>query len=194
MRILLIVIALAGCAHWSGPPVDVYSEDAAVYRAVLDSMFIPRRPNRITQLVILDSTSTLRRENLVPDVFRGLYQLAGVDSAAIDDFATRNLAAHSLKYLPTLGLTFPIVLVPRESLRTLPREDPDKYWDAFYKRYPGSSGSISFSAIGYGANGNTALLMVDQGCGSLCGAGHNVVVKREGGRWRIITFQQTWVS
>ena len=165
-----------------------------MYRAVLDSMFIPHRSNRITQLVILDSTSTLRRENLVPGVFRVLHQLPGVDSAAIEDFETRNLEPHSLKYLPTLGLNFPIVLVTRESLRTLPREDPDTYWDAFYKRYPGSSGSISFSAIGYGANGSIALLMVDQGCGSLCGAGHNVVVKREGGRWRLITIQQTWVS
>jgi hypothetical protein len=194
LRALLVLVTIA-CARQpvSDALFDVHSSDQAVYRAVLDSMFVPRTTARVTQLVILDSTSTLRRENLVPGVFRDLYRLPEVDSAAVHDFEARNLEAHSLKYLPDLRLGFPIVLVNRASLRSLPRGDPDKYWSQFYQKYPGASGSISFSAIGYGANGNVALLMVDQGCGSLCGAGYNVVVKREGSRWRVVAVQQTWV-
>ena len=165
-----------------------------MYRAVLDSMFIPHKTGGITQLVIWDSTQTFGREILAPGVFRELYRLPEVDSAVVKDFKSRNLESRSLKYLPTLGLKFPIVLATPETLRGLPRQDPDKYWSEFYKRYPGASGLISFSAIGYTADGNIALLMVGQGCGSLCGAGHNVVAKRQGGRWRLIAIQQTWVS
>ena len=163
---------------------------------VLDSMFVPRgsNANRVKQLVILDSTFTFRRENIVPGVFNDLYHLPGADSTAINDFAQRNLESHSLRYLSTLRLGIPIGLVSRETLSSLPHGDPEKYWGEFYRRYPGSGGSISFSAIGYGPDGNLALLMVATGCGSLCGAGYNVVVKKDAGRWRVRAIQMTVVS
>ena len=194
MRSVLILFALAACAHAPSVSIDAHTDDPDVYRAVLDSMFIPRNSDRVRQLVILDSTATLRRENLVPAALRDLYALPEVDSATVHSFETRNLEAHSLKYLPTLGLRIPVRLVARESLLSLPRNNPDKYWAEFYKRYPDSGGAIVFYGIGYSANGNTALLMVDESCGSLCGAGYNVVAKRLNGRWRVIEFQQTWVS
>ncbi|HEX9218999.1 MAG TPA: hypothetical protein VF858_00795, partial [Gemmatimonadaceae bacterium] len=71
---------------------------------------------------------------------------------------------------------------------------PEPYWSEFYRRYPGSNGSISFSSIGYSADGNVALLVVEQGCGSFCDTLSNVVVKRERGRWHVAVIRITEMS
>jgi hypothetical protein len=123
-----------------------------------------------------------------------LYRLPQVDSAAVRDFVRRNREPHSLRYLSTLGLRLPVVLINADSLKGLSGSNPDKFWSGFYNKYPGARGTISLHSIGYGAKGTIAVLIVDQGCGSLCGGGYNIVVKREGGRWRVLAIQQTWVS
>ncbi|HJQ11982.1 MAG TPA: hypothetical protein VJ840_13215 [Gemmatimonadaceae bacterium] len=88
----------------------------------------------------------------------------------------------------------PVLLLNRGALSGLPREDPDKYWDEFYRRFPGTQGLTSLSAIGYSGDGNRAVLMVDTGCGGLCGMGFIVVVNRERGQWHVVNFKGTWVS
>lgn len=157
-------------------------------------MFIPHSSNTVTQLVIVDSTSTYRLDGFGAEAVDALYRIPGIDSAAISDYITRNLEPHSLKYLPTLGLRLPVVLATRESLRVVPGEGPEKYWSRFYQRYPRSGGSIILSAIGYSVRGDVALLMVEHSCGSLCGEGSTVIVKRDNGRWHLIAIQNMWVS
>jgi hypothetical protein len=188
MRIPLLSLALCACtqARFASKP-DPHS-DPAVYRAVLDSMTFPQGGNRPTQLVVIDSTLTVQSQDLELD------KLPGVDSAAISDFQKRNSESHSLRYLSSPELSVPIVLVSRQTLQSFLHNGPEPYWSEFYRRYPGSNGSISFSSIGYGADGNVALLVVEQGCGSLCGALSNVVVKRERGRWRVAVIRITEMS
>lgn len=96
--------------------------------------------------------------------------------------------------IAALRLQMPVLLVNHSSLASLPRPDPDKYWSAFYQKLPGTNGLISVSAIGYSADGNHGVLMVDVGCGGLCGNGYIVVVSRERGEWHIARIENTWVS
>ena len=189
LRIPLLSLVLCACAQprFASAP-DLHSSDPAVYRAVLDSMSVPQGGKRPTQLVVIDGTLTVQPQDLELD------KLPGVDSAAISDFQKRNSESHSLTYLSSPDLSVPIVLVSRQTLQSFLHNGPDAYWTEFYRRYPGSGGSSSFSSIGYSADRSVALLMVDQGCGTLCGAGSNVVVKREGGRWRVAIIQITVVS
>ena len=180
MRFLLLFVSLCACA----PPQltskrDRHSEDPAVYRAVLDSLPVAQTGRHPTQLVIVDSTFTIRSEDL--DLEKG----PSVDSAAISDFQQRNRESHSLTYLSSPGLSAPVVLINRNALKSFLKNGPEAYWTEFYRRYPGSDGNFSFSSIGYSADGNTALLAVDRACGSLCAALSSVVVKRERGRWRV---------
>jgi hypothetical protein len=186
MRISLLSLALCACtqARFASKP-DLHSADPAVYRAVLDSMSLPQGGNRPTQLVVIDSTLTVQSQDLELD------KLQGVDSAAIFDFQKRNSESQSLRYLSSPDLSVPIVLVSRQTLQSFLHNGPELYWSEFYRRYPGSKGSISFSSIGYSADGNVALLVVEQGCGSLCGALSNVVVRRERGRWRVAVIRIT---
>ena len=203
-RLLSLGLILLGCVHRNEVgSVHARSADLAVYRAVLDSMFVKAAPSGIVQLVVLDKTSVFTRATYVGSVFDGFYQLPGVDTAAVRDFEAQSRVTHSLESLARLALRIPIKLVSVETLKSLLSQppdssiqhlDPDMYWKRFYKQYPGSLGQISLSAIGYNAKGDWAILMVDQGCGSLCGNGYMVSVRRTGGEWRIANIQRTWVS
>ncbi len=184
LRISLLSLALCACNPGRfASKVDPHVADPAVYRAVLDSMSVPQGGKRPTQLVVTDSTLTVLSQDLE------LAKLRGVDNAAISDFHKRNRESHSIKYLSSPDLSVPIVLVSRQTLQSFLHNGPEPYWSEFYRRYPGSNGSISFSSIGYSADGNVALLVVEQSCGSLCGALSSVVVKRERGRWRVGVIQ-----
>jgi len=189
MRIPLLSLALCACtqARFASKP-DLHSADRGVYGAVLDSMSVPQGRNRPTQLVVIDSTLTVQSQDLELD------KLPGVDSTAISDFQKRNRESHSLRYLASPDLSVPIVLVSRQTLQSFLHNGPEPYWSEFYRRYPGSAGSISFSSIGYTVDGNVAVLVVEHGCGSLCGTLSNVVVKRERGRWRVAVIQIKVIS
>jgi hypothetical protein len=203
-RLLSVGLILLGCVHRNEVgSVHARSADLAVYRAVLDSMFVKARPSRVVQLVVLDKTFVLERATPVGSEFDAFYRFPGVDTTAVRDLDARSREAHSLEALARLALRIPTKLVSVETLKSLLGQppdssiqhlDPDMYWKRFYEKYPGSLGQISLSAIGYSAKGDWAILMVDQGCGSLCGNGYMVSVRRTGGEWRIANIQRTWVS
>jgi hypothetical protein len=184
IRPSLLCLAFCACtqARLASRP-DPHASDPAVYRAVLDSMSVPQARHRPTQLVVIDSTFTVQAQDLE------IEKVPEVDKAAIFDFQDRNNESRSVRYLSSLDLSVPVVLVSRHTLESFLHNGPEPYWEEFYRRYPGSNGSISFSSIGYSADGNLAILVVDQGCGSLCGALSNVVVKRGLGRWRVTLIQ-----
>ncbi len=189
IRISLLPLAFCACtqARFASRP-DPHASDLAVYRAVLDSMSVPQARRRPTQLVVIDSTFTAQAQDL------DIQKVPEVDKAALSDFQERNNESRSVRYLSSLDLSVPVVLVSRHTLESFLHNGPESYWKEFYRRYPGSNGSISFSSIGYSADGNLAILVVDQGCGSLCGALSNVVVKRALGRWRVSLIQIKIVS
>ena len=188
------LLVVAACTH-HGSTVsrDPDSSDLEVYRAVLDSMFTPHAQSKFSRIAVVDSTEVFKREN-ASALIQSLVKVPEVDSAAARDFATRSYEARSLKGIAAVRLRMPVLLLDRGALAPLPREDPDKYWTEFYQRFPGTNGLISLSAIGYNADGNLGVLMVDVGCGSLCGNGYIVVAKRERGKWYLATIQNTWVS
>jgi hypothetical protein len=136
----------------------------------------------------MDSTFTARWDD------DAVSSLPGVDSGIVADFQKQNRESHSLKYLSATDLSVPVVLVSRRTLQSFLTNGPEPYWSEFYRRYPGSGGSIGFSSIGYNADGDVALLEVDQGRATMAGATSIVVVKRERGRWRVVVMQVTVVS
>jgi hypothetical protein len=187
MRIPLLSLAFCACAYGGfAPKPDPHSADAAVYWAVLDSVSVSSGGNQPTRIVVIDSTLTLQSQDI-----EEFYKLPGVDSAAVYDFRRQNSESHSLRYLSSRDSSLPIVLLSRETLQSFLHNGPEPYWSEFYRRYPGSKGSISFSTVGYTADGNVALLVTEQSCGSFCESLSSVVVKRDRGRWRVALIQIT---
>ena len=183
----------AACARQAPQPADSKSPDLEVYAAVLDSMFAPGPVSRYSRIAVVESTEVFKRENSKA-LIESLIKLPQVDSTAARDLATRSYEAHSLKSIAVLHLRMPVILLGHSSLDSLPRPDPDEYWTEFYRRFPNTNGLISLSAIGYSASGTIGVLMVDVGCGSLCGNGYIVVVKRDRDKWHIAHIENTWVS
>ena len=189
VRPYLFALALCACSRSQvALAPDLNSQDAAVYRAVLDTIIKGPHGRRPTQLVVIDSTLTAQPE------LTELQKLPESDSAALAGFNKRNSATHSLSYLSSLNTQIPIVLVSRQTLASFLGNGPEAYWSEFYHRYPGSTGSISFSAIGYNAKADAAILVLEEGCGSLCGALSNVVVKRVLDQWRVTLIEIKIIS
>ena len=85
--------------------------------------------------------------------------------------------------LPTRVPSVPLTEVDEAAL---PPRNPGSYWQAFYQRFPGSPGIVTFSAVGFSADGRSALVMVDTGCGGLCGDTHYYLLQYLDGRWTVI--------
>lgn len=190
----VVIFLAASCAQQNpAPAADLRSSDLTIYQTVLDSMFVASEGGGLRQLALRDSTRVLDGQDLARTLNNEFFGYP-VDTPAVRDLLTRSREARSLKEVTRLPLRIPVRLVDRQTLSALPQLDLEGYWSEFYKKYPGSNGLIELSTIGYDPNGDLAILMVDRGCGSLCGHGYIVALRRVAGVWRIASIQQTWIS
>ena len=59
-------------------------------------------------------------------------------------------------------------------------------WNEFYKKYPDSSGYITFSRVGFNSNETKALIYRRTNCGGLCGYGGYILLSKDNGTWKEI--------
>jgi hypothetical protein len=192
MHWLLPAIALMlGCVR---PDLSVTGDDHAVYAAALDSLYGSSATSGATRAVVLDSTSTYLRAKLVPGIIEGFLRLPGVDSATIRSFEARNRVARSLAGLRPEGLRIQVTLAPRSAFDSMPRTaNAESYWEAVRALYPGLYGLVDVSSVGYNRERTVAIVKIHHGCGSTCGAAHNVVLRRVGTEWRVSAAEMTVV-
>ncbi|AZB00235.1 hypothetical protein EG359_11630 [Chryseobacterium joostei] len=62
------------------------------------------------------------------------------------------------------------------------------------KKYPKFSGSLSFSKIYFDETRKTGVFEVTYFCGSKCGVGYQVHIKKMKNKWKIIKVEHTWIS
>lgn len=80
----------------------------------------------------------------------------------------------------------PVVSLGADARRQLRAErDPRAYWATFFRLYPGSPGRIDVSRVGLSRDGQSALVLIEYGCGDLCGGTLYVLLQKEGTRWRV---------
>jgi len=65
---------------------------------------------------------------------------------------------------------------------------------SFEQLFPGASGIISFSHVGFDSTLREAIVSVSFVCGGLCGSGHRYVLKKKRGRWEVVSNLMIWVS
>ena|SRR5438445_728754 len=61
------------------------------------------------------------------------------------------------------------------------------------KRFPGSYGYLTFSAVAFSGDLSDALFYTEHICG-LCGGGEYVLMRKIEGSWAVINRYGTWVS
>lgn len=68
------------------------------------------------------------------------------------------------------------------------------FWPEYYKKFPGSQGLLTFSGVGFSADGSQAFFYFNNRCEGLCGAGEYVIMEKHDGRWVIQKDIGMWVS
>ena len=162
------------------PPVD--SAARAVYAAILDSFFV--RPG-IERLVIRPRTAPGYGHVDDLDYQNGLRGLGTLPAGLQASYESRRRLRLEI---PVASLPTRVPSVPLTELdeAALPPRNPGSYWQAFYQRFPGSPGIVTFSAVGFSADGSSALVMVDTGCGGRCGHTYYYLLRYLDGRWKVI--------
>lgn len=176
-------------------PMDASAEEYAVYSAVIANMFagdgIRVDSTSKIQLVIQDATATeFIRDTLKDDepYFREMFPMLAEGVA--EDYNVRNIKPSRLK--DSFKLNLKHVMLKKPELDKI--FNGGGGWEEFYKRYPGSSGFIILSRVGFNAVMNQALVYIHHGCGGLCGTGHYVLLEKSGNDWRAIKKNMVWIS
>ncbi len=181
-------------AAFTTPDQSVTADDFAVYAVVLDSLHGPPLWRRATRILVSDSTDRYLRSEFVPGVIESFLRIPGVDSAMVRSFEARNRIARPLEGLRA-GAELEVTLIRAGDLDSLPRTptDPESFWKAMRARYPGAQAAVSVSSVGYNADRTLAILKIRHGCGSLCGGGDDVLLRRVGDGWEISAVAMRYV-
>ena len=177
----------------TAPAAPMESRDYAVYDAVLEALFVAGAPAGASPRFVL-ADSTTRGVGIEHEYFQrefGAY-FPLVEALKAD------YSARSGERVPLDARSFRVrgrvEVISGQTLATLDQGadgNPDTYWRAFYTRFPGSHGHITFSRPGYDAAGTHALLSYGHGCGGLCGDWGVILLERRGDTWvmlrRVVT-------
>lgn len=169
------------------------AEDYAVYAAILNQYFAEEK---IRLLVIKKFTEGYntdepeKRENLSQRNF----SLKGVEQATIDDYVAKNQNQHYQLLDELLNLKGKHAFVTDAELNEIFAKDCNKGWGTFYKKYPNSQGQTTLSKVGFNQERTQALVYVGTQSHCLAGAGHFIILAKEGGAWKVIRANMVWIS
>jgi hypothetical protein len=174
-----------------------------VLTAWIDATFTSkeRAAKGLTKIVILDTTDSddnhlLKDENGQPipwekmaESLRKKYPV--LQQAGLDAFRKVNAQQASLRR--SLHPSIDYELVTSAQLEPIFCYHCG-FWPAYYKRFPGSQGLLTFSGVGFSADGTQAFFYFSNRCEGLCGTGDYVIMEKRDGRWVIQKEINTWVS
>jgi hypothetical protein len=173
---------------------SVTTEEHAVYSALLDG--IRKSPNdgkEVELLVINDRTQG-------PYKFCFPEEIAKWDGRVTDDELKplfENLIEKNKDSKP-LNKNFKVnrkyVLLRAEKLSSIFKRKDFDSWVDFYKKYPASSGYITFSRVGFNSDEKKAVIYRETNCGFLCGYGGYILLSKDNGTWKVISGYGCWQS
>jgi hypothetical protein len=164
--------------------------ERTVQSIVLDSLFT-RDTTR--QIVVGDSTVSGGSHYVDEDYRSALVGLGQLPAGVQADFESVRAMRRAVDSLST---RVPVRRLDHSARAALKAngDSPRSYWQAFYRRFPGSSGYIELSRVGFSRDGNTAMILIEYGCGALCGGTIYAVLERRSGKWHITRTAQPRIS
>ena len=191
MRRGFVLLVLLLCSCGTGvpkatvtPSPNIQAEEYAVYSALIRQN--PIGYNLGSYFAVREDT----RADL--DMFeRTLENVHKLPSSLVDSYRSRNAASYALD--PNLDIEQDYVLMPREVFDEILGRRGSR-WTDFEAKYPGASGFILFSRVGFNADGDEALADMGYRCGDLCGAGGLYLLVKEDGNWKVQETLMAWQS
>jgi hypothetical protein len=192
-------------AVWVVVLAEVFGTDAygkRVARYVVDPALGVGGKNGI-ELSDSDLEQMRERGWAVPDVLRlpdGSRTLApdlrGFDPGTIEDWSQRATDSPAPR---DLAADRPIDWLTPEELYSIPirpeEADVDEgSWRAFHRVYPGSSGHVSLSDVGFSPNFDEAVVRASTLRGGHDGACYWVLLRKRDGRWVVAEKQLEWIA
>jgi hypothetical protein len=186
---MLLVLLLCSCGPGLPkatvtPSPNIEAEEYAVYSALIRQN--PIGYNLGSYFAIREDT----RADL--DMFeRTLENVHKLPSSLVDSYRSRNAASYTLD--PNLDIEQDYVLMSQEVFDDILGRRGSR-WTDFEAKYPGASGFILFSRVGFNADGDQALADMGYRCGDLCGAGGLYLLVKESGNWKVQETLMVWQS
>lgn len=200
----------------------VLATEDEVYEAVVRDMVTPIHDEqvKISQLVFDDAVLTnvrpgadiksckesarrnMRLENttlpynsLADKVYRVLTLSTYDDSLradTIEDFLEKSCTVGRLSQ--TFHTDLPRTFLAEESVHFSGWPTEKNGPKSFQQLFPGASGIISFSHVGFDSTLREAIVSTSFVCGGLCGSGSRYVLRKKWGRWQVVNKWMVWVS
>lgn len=180
---------------------DPEKEKYAVYSAVIKEMYLGQE----SKLLVVERDNYCQQtpegekvDEKIEDMRRQMEEdafsrLPALKAETINDFHARAKECHPLEGQFDIPIKYQLIS-SRDLDSLFHVGEIEGGWSRFYKKYPGSSGVISFSNVGFNSEMNQALVSTSRGCGGLCGAGYFVILAKEQGVWKVGSKIMTWVS
>jgi len=213
-------VVLAACNSSKPIPTekDITAAEDEIYEAVVHRIFTP--VPGVSQLVFADTLRTQlelggdiesckksTRKNLsleiAPRVYNSLADKAyrffsggEYDSAlredTIESFLERSCTPGPLSQTFHTDLPRTFISEKKAHFRGWPIQKDESM--SFERLYPGASGIVSFSHVGFDSTLDEAIVSTGFVCGGLCGAGYRYVLRKKSGRWEVVERLMVWVS
>lgn len=106
----------------------------------------------------------------------------------VDDFKNKNAKAYELKN--KFSISQSVIIISEKELNEL----NSKGWDAFYKKYPNSSGIIQISRVGLDNNQTQAIVYYGEQSESVEGAGYLIFLTKDKRKWIVKEQVMLWIS
>jgi hypothetical protein len=199
IRFLLVMVILAlpapGIAQSDKDPLA--REEYAVYSAVISKNYINYIKKTVRLVVVTTPTCcevTDEMKDRVPLYFGQFPPPAPRPSQeTLDNYAERNRKTFVLHKSFKLPVKYRIVPYKRIE-RLFDMIELEEDWKAFYRMFPQSNGYMTLSRVGFNRAMDEALVSRGWMCGSLCGEGRYVLLRKKDGRWRVETDVMIWAS
>jgi hypothetical protein len=187
--LLALVLLLCSCGPTVSkatvtPSPKIEAEEYAVYSALI-------RQNPIGYNL---GSFFVVRQNTTADLGmfeRTLENVHKLPSSLMDSYRSRNAASYKLS--PNLDIEQDYIMMPQQVFDEILLKKGSR-WTDFEAKYPGASGFVAFSRVGFNAGGDEAIASMGYRCGDLCGAGGLYVLVNEDGNWKVQETLMVWQS
>ncbi|HEX8175441.1 MAG TPA: hypothetical protein VF543_10000 [Pyrinomonadaceae bacterium] len=181
--------------------LQIEDEEYAVYSALINADLKEsegRRRDAGERLLIINDSPSLW-QGFLEDESKTFFDELKNSSPNLQPETVNDLQVKSQndtsRLEPKLSIKIKYLLVKDEELDALFKDNVMGGWEAFERKYPKSSGFLTFSRVGFNSDKSQALVYKSWSCGGLCGGGGYILLTKKKGVWVVGPgVGPTWVS
>ncbi|HEU0180378.1 MAG TPA: hypothetical protein VFV58_39580 [Blastocatellia bacterium] len=172
----------------------VKTREYVVYSALLDEINESPRDGKEVNLLVINDQTEGPDKRCVPDEIAQWYGEVKSDELKplFENLIEKNKDTKPLYRKFKVNRQY--VLLNMQNFVSMFEKRELDGWNEFYKKYPGSSGYITFSRVGFNSDETKALIYRQTNCGGLCGYGGYILLSKDNGAWKEIGSYGCWES